>query len=122
MKRRINEMLAVGLTGTFIFGMIFASNFMDAHWGNKNIWWTHVAKALPLEQTKENFQLYIGGRLLQRHLEQGTLLAVAQTGKPYKVVSKDVRVRLNNWNEIKAQRLNNAVITAFFWGFLSPCW
>ncbi|HON58281.1 MAG TPA: hypothetical protein PLT45_01970 [Smithella sp.] len=116
MKRKMNDMLAIGLTGTIIFGFIFASNFMEAHWGNKDIWWTPMAKAVPLDQAKEHFELYIGGRLLQRHLEQETLSAVDQTGKPYKVVSNDVRVRLNNWDEVKTLKLNNAVITAFFLG------
>jgi len=116
MKRKINEMLAIGITGTAIFGSFFAADYGDAIWGNKDIWWTPMSMALSPNDTRQDFELYVKGELLQKHLERGTLIVVNQEGQSSPVIAKDVRVRFNNWNKIKASKLNNASLFAFVFG------
>ncbi len=71
---------------------------------------------VPVEQTKDNFELYIAGRLIQKHLSDGTLLGVDNDGKQYPIVAKDVTVRLNNWDKIKAKILGHTTVSGFGFG------
>jgi hypothetical protein len=116
MKRKFNELLIIGITGTAIFGSIFAVNYGETVWGNKDIWWTPISMALPLNETKQEIELYIKGELLQKHLERGTLIAVGKEGQSSPLVANDVNVRLNNWNKIKASKLNNVTVSSLFLG------
>jgi len=116
MKRKFNEFLIMGLTGTIIFGSFFTGEHLQATAGNKDIWWTPMSMARSLDQTGTEFELYLKGSMLQKHIDKGTLLTVDDKGKSSKVAQDDIKVRLNNWHRIKAEKLNYAVITAFFLG------
>jgi hypothetical protein len=61
-----------------------------------------------IETTEGRFQVYIGGKRLQKHLSEGSLFAVDQNGAQYIVVSKDIGARLNNWDRMKASILTAA--------------
>jgi len=116
LNKRINPILWIGLTGTLIIGTAFFADVYQAFWGDYTMWWTHQSRRLPLEKTKDNFELYIHGKLLQRHLSEKTLFSVDNEGKQYPVVSEDITVRLNNWDKVKSSILTNMTMSGFGFG------
>ncbi|MBN1907699.1 MAG: hypothetical protein JW927_21660 [Deltaproteobacteria bacterium] len=114
--RRINAWLIIGIIGVCVFGYNFGIQYGRAMFGPKDMWWTPKAMALPLEQTSQEFELFVNDELLQSRIKQGTLLAIDREGKTYPVVSEDVSVRLNNWHKIKASFLHSAAFTALLLG------
>ncbi len=116
MKRKLNGLLIIGMTGTIFFGSFFAGEYLDATRGNRDIWWTPMNMALSLDQSKTEFELYMRNELLQKRIEKGTLLWVDDREKTFKVAAGDVKVRLNNRHKVKADRLQYAIVTAFFLG------
>ncbi|MDQ1333756.1 MAG: hypothetical protein QG552_706, partial [Thermodesulfobacteriota bacterium] len=68
------------------------------------------------EETGNNFAITIGGKLLQKHLAEGTLFGVDPNGGQYRVVSRDVGVRLNNWDRVRASALTAAAVSSFGFG------
>ena len=115
-KKQINTLLWIGLIGTLIVGTSFITDVYRAFWGDRSIWWTHQAMRLPLEETRDNFDIYIGGETLRKHLSDRTLFSVDKNGKQYPIVSKDITVRLNNWDKTKASILTNTTISGFAFG------
>ena len=75
-----------------------------------------MSMALSLDQTRPEFELYLKKDLLQNHIEKGTLMIANDGENPSKLISGDIKIRLNNWNKVKAEKLKYAVITAFFLG------
>ncbi len=106
----------MGLMGSLIFGTTFFDNVYQAFRGDQTIWWTPQAMRLPIEETKDNFDLYIGGVSLQKHLSDKTLFSVDRNGKQYPVVSKDVTVRLNNWDKTQSSILTITTMSGFTLG------
>lgn len=106
----------IGLTGTVFFGSFFAGEYLEVAKGNQAMWWTPMNMALSLEQSKTEFELYIQKEMLQNHIEKGTLLLAGEKRTPTKVTAGDVKIRLNNWHKVKAEKLNYCVITVFFLG------
>ena len=72
--------------------------------------------ALPLDETKNNFAIFISGEPLQKHIDRGSLSATDQSGKPYRVVPADIKVRINNWYKTKASLLHWCVYLAMALG------
>jgi len=114
--RKINTLICIGLTAATMIGSSFAVDIYRVFRGDEGIWWTHRELKLPLEETKDVFELYIGGKLLRKHLADRTLYSVDKDGNHYPVVSRDVTVRLNNWEKTKASILTRAVVTGVGFG------
>lgn len=112
-NRGINALLWIGLIGILVIGTSFVTDVYRAFWEDHSIWWTPVAMRVPIEKTKGNFELYIGGEPLQKHLSNGTLFSVDKNGTRYPVVSKDITVRLNNWDEVRASILTHTTMSGF---------
>ena len=72
--------------------------------------------ALPLEETKNDFAIFISGEPLQKHVDQGILSATDQSGKIYRVASGDIKIRINNWYKTKASLLHWSVFLALALG------
>jgi hypothetical protein len=115
-NKRINPILWIGLIGTLTIGTSFITDAYRAFRGDHRIWWTPHAMMLPVEETRGNFEIYIGGKPLQKHLSDGTLFSVDKNGKQYPIVSKDIAVRLNNWDKIKASILGHTTMSGFAFG------
>ena len=115
-SRRINPLLWIGLIGTLTIGTSFLTDVYRAFRADDSIWWTPQAMRLPVEETRENFELYIGGEPLRKHLSDATLFSVDKNGKQYPIVSKDITVRLNNWDKIKASILMHTTMSGFAFG------
>ena len=116
MTRQLNPFLMIGMIGIFTCGSQFAVKYIQAVWGDQNIWWTPMQIALPLDQTKNDFAMFISGEPLQKHIDRGTLFAKDTAGKPYKVVTADIKVRINNWYKTKASLLHWSVYLALALG------
>lgn len=116
MGKRVNGLLWIGITGMLIIGTSFFVDVYRAFWGDNTIWWTHQGNPLPVEKTRDKFELYIGGKLLQKHLSEKTLFSVDKNGTYYPVISKDIAVRLNNWDKIKSSILTTTIATGFGFG------
>ena len=98
--------LLIGMIGIFTCGSQFAAKYIQAIWGDQNIWWTPMQLALPLEETKNDFAIFISGESLRKHVERGSLSATDQSGTSYQVAAGDIKVRINNWHKTKASLLH----------------
>jgi hypothetical protein len=110
MKKYLNPLVITGLTALIITGSTLFVDVYRAYWGDASIWWTPRHLALPLENTRDQLEIYLGDTLLQQALTQQRLYAVGPDGQPYPVVAEDIRVRLNNWPEVKANLLSRVVL------------
>jgi hypothetical protein len=113
---RYNTLLWMGLTGSLIFGTTFFENIYQAFWANQTIWWTPQSMRLPIEETKNDFEIYIAGTPLNKHLSERTLTALDKNGKPYPVVSKDITIRRNNWDRTQSSILANTTFIGLVFG------
>ena len=114
--RKINGWLLIGIIGIAVFGSHLAIQYGQAVWGNSDMWWTPRSMALPLSETRQNFELFVRGELLQRHLDRGSLSAIDSQAGRYSFVPEDVEVRLYNWQKVKSSMLHIAVLAAFMLG------
>jgi hypothetical protein len=96
-----------------MIGASFMTDVYQAFKGDNRIWWTDNDMRLSLEEAKNHFEIYISGKLLQKHMADGTLTGIDGNGKPYPVVSRDVAVRLNNWDNVRASVLTRAMVSGF---------
>ncbi|MCK4359330.1 MAG: hypothetical protein KAW92_11425 [Candidatus Cloacimonetes bacterium] len=117
-RPRINPLVFMGLIGMFTIGTNFAGQLYRAFGGNQDIWWTPRTMQLPIENSKNNFELFISGKSLQKHLADESLFALDNNGEQYRVVSKDLTIRLNNWNKVKSSILTNAIISGVAFGIV----
>ncbi len=116
LHNRINTILWIGLIGTLSIGTSFITDVYRVFWGDKSIWWTHQAMRLQIDETIDNFELYIGGKPLVKHISDGTLFSVDNNGKQYPILFKDITIRLNNWNRVRASILTRTTISGFAFG------
>ena len=121
MKSKINALLLIGIIGTFVFGVHFGISYGRAVWGNSDMWWTPRSLSLPLEETRQEFRLFINGENLQDHLKRGSLRIADSEGNLHQVVPGDIKVRLNNWPEVKTDFLHSAVFSGIMLGISLTC-
>lgn len=114
--KSMNPLLLAGLIGFFSIGSSFFIDLYRAFYAPQNIYWTHQSVKLPLERADNTFQLFIGGKLLQKRLAEQTLLAVDENGVPYALFPEDITVRLNHWEKVKSAILAKTAFTGFALG------
>lgn len=117
-KPRINPFLFMGLLGILTIGTHFGLELYRAFWGNQDIWWTPRSMQLSIEESKGYLRLFIGGKSLQKHLAEGSLFALDNNNEQYRVVSKDLGIRLNNWYKVKSSILTNALLSGVAFGIV----
>jgi len=115
-RKFMPPLLLIGLITLLTTGTALITNIYNAFWANKSIWWTPASMKLSVEETTNDFKLFIGGKILQKHLAEKTLFAVDKQGKRYPIVSQDVQVRINNWNKVKSSILTKAVYNGLVFG------
>lgn len=113
---KINNAIILGFIASVMIGTSFCCDIYRVFRGDQSIWWTNQTRPLPLEETKDNFELFIGGKLFQQHLSEGSLFGTDKNGKQFVIAPKDVAVRLNNWDKVKASILPHASISGSFFG------
>ncbi|MCI5139639.1 MAG: hypothetical protein D3922_14795, partial [Candidatus Electrothrix sp. AR1] len=114
--RFINPLLFIGMIGVVTIGSSLYADLMQVFYGEQGIYWTHKDMPLPLEKTGENFQVFIGGKPLQNHLDEKTFFAADGELVPYPVAARDVTARVNNWPSVKTRILAKTTLTGFAFG------
>ncbi|MGB5686261.1 MAG: hypothetical protein WBM35_10635 [Candidatus Electrothrix sp.] len=115
--RFINPLLFIGMiVGVVTLGNSLYADLMQVFYGEQGMYWTDKDTPLPLEKTGEKFQVFIGGKPLQDHLDEKTFFAADGELVPYPVASRDVTARVNNWSSVKAQILTKTTLTSFAFG------
>ncbi|MBN2103571.1 hypothetical protein JW835_05965 [bacterium] len=114
--KKMNGWLLIGITGVAVFGSHFGIQYFRAVRGRNDIWWTPKSMALPLDKTRQNFEIFLNDETLQDHLARGSLQVTNPEGETRRIVSDDVTARLNNWYKTKASLLHSAIFPAFFLG------
>lgn len=115
--KKMNALLIVGMIGILTIGVNFGVQSKRAFSGDPGIWWTAKTMPLSFEETKNAFELFIDGKLLQRHLADGTLMiARGGEGDLDRLASGDIAVRLNNWHKVRASILAQALPSGFLFG------
>ncbi|MCI5165773.1 MAG: hypothetical protein D3903_06680 [Candidatus Electrothrix sp. GM3_4] len=109
-------LLLIGMIGVLTIGNSLYADLMQVFYGDQAGYWTRKDMTLPLEKTGDNFQIFIGGKPLQDHLDEKTFFAADGELVPYPVASKDVTVRVNNWPSAKAKILTKTTLTGFAFG------
>jgi hypothetical protein len=69
-----------------------------------DIWWTPQAMALPLSEAQDRVQIFVRNQPLSALLESGHLQMTASEGLQT-IAPGDVRLRLNNWDRMRAERM-----------------
>lgn len=114
--KKMNALLMIGLIGILTIGVNFGVQSKRAFSGDPGIWWTAKTMPLSFEETKNAFELFIDGQLLQRHLADGTLMIAKSDGEHHRLASGDIAVRLNNWHKVRASILAQALPSGFLFG------
>ena len=112
-----NVWFLIGFIGLFTIGSNFTIQMFRAFGQNQNIYWTNNSIKLPFSATKNEIELFINGKSLQKHLADGTLFALEADGKYYRIVPKDITARINNWHKVKSTILVYSVMTMAALGF-----
>lgn len=115
-KKSFNPFLFVGLLGTLIAGTSFSVSMYNVFFCDRGIWWTHRDMRAAFDDTKNEFELFIAGKPLKKHLAAGTLFLTDENKKQNRIVSEDITARLNNWSKVKATMLIYTTITGFIFG------
>ena len=69
-----------------------------------DIWWTPMDLRLPLNETGDRVEVYVRDGALPGYVEAGRLQLLTDTGAT-PVRSSDIRLRFNNWDRIRAERI-----------------
>ena len=83
-----------------------------------DIWWTPKAMALPLSESQDRVQIFVGDQALSALIEAGQL-QVVEGGNPRVLGAGDVRLRFNNWDRVRAARIPTLLINAAACGVLA---
>ena len=116
MNKKFNAFLWIGLLGALTVGTGFITDIWRVSRGDTGIWWTHKDRGLSLEETKNNFEVYICGKRLQEHLSEEALLVAGNNGEQHRIVAGDISVRMNNWEKTRTSVLAKTSISGFVFG------
>lgn len=93
-----------------IFGGVFfltsAVKFVQYFSQPADIWWTPKALAVPLVESSDRVEIYVRDVGLVEQIK-GDRLRVLGDGGATPVTKSDVRLRFNNWDRIRAQRMGS---------------
>ena len=69
-----------------------------------DIWWTPYALRVPLAESQDRVEIYVGGRPIGALLEAGELRLTDQPGSSI-LSPQEIALRFNNWDRVRAQRI-----------------
>lgn len=119
--RFFNGLLSAGLLSTLVFGGLLAAGLLEIFRGDPGHNWTHRDMRMTLPESRDWLEIYVGGELLQAHLERKSLATAGPDGTSYPVLERDIRVRRNNWLERKTELALRAIPEAFLCGLSLAC-
>ena len=109
--RALPPLLFVGILMT-IWGAMGVSQRLG---GNPDIWWTPMAMAPTLAKSSDRAVVFVGDDRLERAVEAGKIQRITDTG-PVTVRPDEIRVRFNNWDRVRAERLPLLALNAALLG------
>ena len=77
-----------------------------------DIWWTPKTLSVPLAGASDRVEVYVHDTPLQKQIEAGGIQLVTDAGARA-VAGPDVRLRFNNWDRVRAQKLPILIGAAF---------
>lgn len=77
-----------------------------------DIWWTPKALSVPLADASDRVEVYVREASLQEQIGAGRVKVVTDEGATA-VALPDVRLRFNNWDRVRAQRMPVLLGAAF---------
>ncbi|HET9888360.1 MAG TPA: hypothetical protein VFR10_12715 [bacterium] len=83
-----------------------------------DIWWTPQPMALPFAEAQDRVQIFIRDQPLSALIESGQL-QMMQNGSSPVIAPGDVRLRLNNWDRLRAERMPVLLVQAAACGALA---
>lgn len=95
-----NYLLAFG----GIFFVMSAQHLLTFFVQRADIWWTPKALSVPMEEASDRVEVYVRELPLSEQVRVGRLQLVSDLGATA-VAGSDVRLRFNNWDRVRAQRL-----------------
>jgi hypothetical protein len=69
-----------------------------------DIWWTPGPMALSLAESRDRVEIYARGRPLNTLLEQNQV-SIADGARSNVLSAQEIRLRFNNWERVRVQRL-----------------
>lgn len=72
--------------------------------------------ALPLTETRENFEIFVKEKMLQNYLLDNSIFLKNENGEFVPLTSNDIKVRLNNWYKVRSMFLSTAILDSFLLG------
>ncbi|MDW7679231.1 MAG: hypothetical protein SCK70_01600, partial [bacterium] len=72
MHIKFNPLLFIGALGSLIWGLFFGIQLYSSFGANQNIYWTPRTMPLQIDETKQSFELFIGGKSIHEHLSDKT--------------------------------------------------
>ncbi len=97
--------LLAGIIMLFVFGSQLATLLNQPD----DIWWTPAQMMQSYDQGSDRIEIYIDGEHLQGIIESGQLVLVSSEGEKV-ITNEDVRVRYNNYDRVRADRIEMTVI------------
>jgi len=70
-----------------------------------DIWWTPTAMRVPLRESRDRAEIYVGGVSLHEQLKAGRLLLAGEQGTAA-VDEAAISLRFNNWDRVRAQQIS----------------
>ncbi len=113
MKVIAKGFIVAGLIFSCIFVAFLSSALLSLYNGNSTIWWTHRDMMLSLGDVKNDLEIYIRGTSLLKLVEKETLIVDNGLQGQYKVVSDDIKARVNNWDRRRISILKSALFASF---------
>jgi len=76
-----------------------------------DIWWTPQTMLVPLAQSADRVEIYVGGTPLATLLERGQVRVGGETGSAV-LAADQVGLRFNNWDRVRAERIPRLLLYA----------
>lgn len=76
-----------------------------------DIWWTPAPLALSLVDSKDRVEIYARGQPLGRLVQQRRL-SIIDSGEPQVLTEREVGLRFNNWDRVRAAQLPLLLVSA----------
>jgi len=95
-----------------IFFILSVADIVRSALEPEDIWWTPSALAVTVPEARDRVEIDVRGGPLQEALQTGSLRSTDK-GAPAPLGLADIRIRFNNRDQVKAQRLPFLLIASF---------
>ena len=97
--------------GSMIF-LLSALHLISFFVQPSDIWWTPKTLSVPLANASDRVEIYVHDTPLEEQIGAGRIQLVTNAG-PTSIAGPDVRLRFNNWDRVRAQKLPILIGAAF---------